>query len=60
VNGVFTFSPKPFSYSYLMENGFTLYGAFVIGPVKELLKLKEVERIHGANLGKMTYWNWSE
>jgi hypothetical protein len=47
-------------YSYLMENGFTVYGAVVTGPVKELLKLKEVEQIHGANLGNMTYWNWSE
>lgn len=47
-------------YNYLMKNGFQVYGAVVTGPVKELLKLKDVEEIQGADLGKMTYWNWEE
>ncbi|GAM15456.1 anti-sigma factor [Mesobacillus selenatarsenatis] len=47
-------------YNYLMKEGFQVYGAVVTGPVKELLKLKENEQIQGANLGEMTYWNWSE
>ncbi|WP_084221770.1 MULTISPECIES: anti sigma factor C-terminal domain-containing protein [Mesobacillus] len=40
--------------------GFQVYGAVVTGPVKELLKLKENRQIQGANLGDMTYWNWTE
>jgi hypothetical protein len=47
-------------YNYLMKEGFQVYGAVVTGPVKELLKLKENEQIQGANLGDMTYWNWTE
>ncbi|WP_226086865.1 anti-sigma factor [Mesobacillus sp. S13] len=47
-------------YDYLMKEGFQVYGAVVTGPVKELLKLKENEQIQGANLGDMSYWNWSE
>jgi hypothetical protein len=47
-------------YDYLMKEGFQVYGAVVTGPVKELLKLRENEQIQGANLGEMSYWNWSE
>ncbi len=47
-------------YNYLMKEGFQVYGAVVTGPVKELLKLKENEQIQGANLGDMSYWNWTE
>ncbi len=47
-------------YNYLMKEGFQVYGALVTGPVKELLKLKENEQIQGANLGDMSYWNWTE
>lgn len=47
-------------YNYLMKEGFQVYGAVVTGPVKELLKLRENEQIQGANLGDMSYWNWSE
>lgn len=47
-------------YNYLMKNGFQVYGAVVTGPVKELLKLRDLEQIQGADLGKMTYWNWEE
>lgn len=47
-------------YNYLKKEGFQVYGAVVTGPVKELLKLKENEQIQGANLGDMTYWNWTE
>lgn len=47
-------------YNYLRKEGFQVYGAVVTGPVKELLKLKENEQIQGANLGDMSYWNWSE
>ncbi|MFD1020039.1 anti-sigma factor [Thalassobacillus hwangdonensis] len=45
-------------HDYLAENGFQVYGAVVTGPVKELLKLKQDELIHGASLGEMDYWNW--
>ncbi|MBY0098344.1 anti-sigma factor [Mesobacillus maritimus] len=45
-------------YHYLKNNEFTVYGAVVTGPVKELLKLKKVENIRGAQLGEMGYWNW--
>ena len=45
-------------YDYLKKNGFTVYGAVVTGPVKELLKLKDVKEIRGAQLGEMDYWNW--
>lgn len=45
-------------YDYLQEYGFQVYGAVVTGPVKELLKLKDVEEIQGVQLGKLEYWNW--
>jgi hypothetical protein len=45
-------------YNYLKKEGFTVYGAVVTGPVKELLKLKEIEGIHGAQVRRMEYWNW--
>lgn len=47
-------------YDYLMKEGFQVYGAVVTGPVKELLKLRKNEQIQGANLGDLSYWNWSE
>ena len=46
-------------YDYLNENGFQAYGAVVTGPVKELLKLKELNEIHSVQLGEITYWNWN-
>lgn len=46
-------------YDYLQENGFQAYGAVVTGPVKELLKLKEVEGIQTVMLGEVKYWNWT-
>ncbi|WP_168412984.1 anti-sigma factor [Bacillus salacetis] len=45
-------------YDYLKKEGFAVYGAVVTGPVKELLKLKEIEGIHGVQVGSMEYWNW--
>ena len=45
-------------YDYLNKEGFQVYGAVVTGPVKELLKLKEVKEIHSEQLGEITYWNW--
>lgn len=45
-------------YQYLNENGFTVYGAVVTGPVKELLKLQEVSFIQGEQLGEVELWNW--
>ncbi|APH06431.1 anti-sigma factor [Bacillus weihaiensis] len=47
-------------YEYIKQNGFIVYGGVVTGPVKELLKLKEVEEIRGAKLGELSYWNWDE
>jgi hypothetical protein len=47
-------------YHYLKKNGFQVYGAVLTGPVKELLKLKELDVIQGAQLGKFEYWNWTE
>lgn len=43
---------------YLETNGFQVYGAVVTGPVKELLKLKEIKDIKEAEVGGLTYWNW--
>ncbi|WP_226669869.1 anti-sigma factor [Metabacillus litoralis] len=45
-------------YDYLKQNGFQVYGAVVTGPVKELLKLKDVKEIRGVSLGELDYWNW--
>lgn len=45
-------------YRYLKKNGFKVYGAVVTGPVKELLRLKDVNEIRGAQLGELDYWNW--
>lgn len=47
-------------YEYLKENGFTVYGAVVTGPVKELLKLQDAELVRGEQLGEMELWNWGE
>ncbi|MFC5604560.1 anti-sigma factor [Sporosarcina koreensis] len=48
----------PQKYQYLKENGFTVYGAVVTGPVKELLKLQDVSYIQGEQLGEVELWNW--
>lgn len=45
-------------YDYLVDNGFAVYGAVVTGPVNELLKLRNIEEVRGAQLGKFEYWNW--
>lgn len=45
-------------YDYLQKEGFQVYGAVVTGPVKQLLKLKEVDGIHNAKLGEIKPWNW--
>ena len=42
---------------YLNDEGFQAYGAVVTGPVKELLKLQELEEIHGVQLGEIKHWN---
>ena len=47
-------------YQFLKDEGFIVYGAVVTGPVKELLKLKDVEEIHGERLGEIDFWNWDE
>ncbi|MEK4246763.1 anti sigma factor C-terminal domain-containing protein [Psychrobacillus sp. FSL K6-2684] len=47
-------------HDYLQKEGFQAYGAVVTGPVKELLKLKEVEGIHSVQLGEIKPWNWIE
>lgn len=43
---------------YLKKNGFTVYGAVITGPVKELLKLENEEMIQGEQLGEVELWNW--
>jgi len=45
-------------YQYLKKKGFTVYGAVVTGPVKELLKLQNVSFIQGEQLGEVELWNW--
>lgn len=45
-------------YTYIKDEGFVAYGAVVTGPVKELLKLKELETIQGVQLGDVELWNW--
>ena len=47
-------------YEYLKKNGFQVYGAVVTGPVKELLKLKELDEIQAVQLGEFDYWNWEK
>ncbi|RDU37621.1 hypothetical protein DRW41_07200 [Neobacillus piezotolerans] len=44
---------------YLKKNGFRVYGAVVTGPVKELLKLRELKTIQSAEVGEFAYWNWT-
>ncbi|HIW33883.1 MAG TPA: anti-sigma factor [Candidatus Paenibacillus intestinavium] len=48
----------PEKYKYLKETGFTVYGAVVTGPVKELLKLQDETFIQGEQLGEVELWNW--
>jgi hypothetical protein len=45
-------------YEYLEEHGIQVYGVVVTGPVKELLKLKELETVHSPALGEIKLWNW--
>ena len=45
-------------YTYIQDEGFTAYGAVVTGPVKQLLKLKELETIQSVQLGEVELWNW--
>lgn len=45
---------------YLEENGFQVYGAVATGPIKELLKLRELDEIHGVELSEIARWNWVE
>ena len=45
-------------HTYIQDEGFTAYGAVVTGPVKELLKLKELETIQSVQLGEVELWNW--
>lgn len=47
-------------YQYLNEKGFTIYGAVVTGPVKELLKLKGAPFVQGEQLGEVELWNWEK
>lgn len=53
------FSHLEEKYDYLNENGFIVYGAVVTGPVKELLKLQELDFIQGEQLGDVELWNWN-
>lgn len=48
----------PERYDYLQKYGFQAYGAVVTGPVKELLKLKNVKEIRDPHLGDLEFWNW--
>jgi hypothetical protein len=48
----------PARYKYVKENGIHVYGVVVTGPVKELLKLKDVDTIHSPALGEVRLWNW--
>lgn len=45
-------------HAYLKKEGFTVYGAVVTGPVKELLKLKDMPSIRAEQLGEVEFWNW--
>lgn len=47
-------------HEYLKNEGFTVYGAVVTGPVKELLRLEAEESIRGEQLGKVELWNWED
>ncbi len=45
-------------YQNLTKEGFTVYGAVVTGPVKELLKLNNLSFVQGEQLGEVKLWNW--
>ncbi|KGR91085.1 hypothetical protein CD30_08385 [Ureibacillus massiliensis 4400831 = CIP 108448 = CCUG 49529] len=47
-------------YQYIEEEGFTVYGAVVTGPVKELLRLKDAPFVQGEQLGEVELWNWEK
>lgn len=44
---------------YMNKNGFKSYGVVVTGPTKELLKLRENNKIIYATLGEVDLWNWN-
>lgn len=44
--------------NYLENEGFQAYGAVITGPVKELLKLQELEGVRNIQLGEIKHWNW--
>lgn len=46
-------------YEFINNEGFIVYGAVVTGPVKELLKLKDLPFIQGEQLGEVELWNWN-
>ncbi|KWX86946.1 hypothetical protein AMQ83_15965 [Paenibacillus riograndensis] len=46
--------------TYTQEHGVQLYGAVVTGPVKELLKLKEVSWVSHIRVGEVRLWNWQD
>lgn len=52
------FDHLPEKYKYIKEKGFTVYGAVVTGPVKELLKLQDATFVQGEQLGEVELWNW--
>lgn len=45
-------------YHYVNEHGFQVFGAVITGPVKELLKLQELDELHSVQMGEIEYWNW--
>ncbi|SES62291.1 Sigma factor regulator N-terminal [Oceanobacillus limi] len=47
-------------YQYIKDEGFTVYGAVVTGPAKELLKLQDATFVQGEQLGEVELWNWEE
>ncbi|NLB53285.1 MAG: hypothetical protein GX808_10200 [Syntrophomonadaceae bacterium] len=47
-------------YEYIKANGINVYGVVVTGPVKELLKLSDINEIHSPALGEVKLWNWFE
>ena len=44
--------------AYLRDNGITVYGAVVTGPVRELEKLRAEPEFHHFQLGRIEVWNW--
>lgn len=44
--------------NYLEKNGLNSYGGVIIGPAKEILKLKDNELIRTIYVGEVRLWNW--